>query len=257
MSSEKRIVRLQEDGGSDVARRLLASASEDEMPDDRYRTLVEWGAGAAAHADAAVVRTTRVTPLVKGLGVITLVAASVGIFAYGSSSLPAPSASEPSAAAGGTAAKPVEVGPAPTVADTTTPAPVVTLDDLPNAPSVVRASPSSATASRAGERPAEKKAATDEVSTAEQMKFIDRARTKLRQGDAHGALAVLDDYEKRFPAPAFKAEATVLRVSSLAKVGDRAAAKRLGEAFLNAHPSELYSRRVEAIVRSLDQDGTP
>ena len=97
-----------------------------------------------------------------------------------------------------------------------------------------------------------KKPVLDEVSLGEQMAFIDSARTRLRQGDPRAALTVLDEYKRRYPEPAFREEATVLRVSALAKAGDVAEARRLGEAFLSTHPAELYSRRVEGIVRSLE-----
>jgi hypothetical protein len=109
--------------------------------------------------------------------------------------------------------------------------------------------PSVRPASTTGPRPL----AEDDASFAEQMKLIDAARTKLRRDDPRGALAVLDDYERRFVVLAFKEEATVLRVSALAKAGDRAQARRIGEAFLSAQPSEIYRRRVEAVVRALDE----
>jgi hypothetical protein len=259
MSSEERLVRLREDGGgSNIERRLLASVADDEMPEENYRALLKWGAGLGAISAAPPAETASKLTLAKGLGVLALTAASIGVFGYVTASTTPPAApssdvdgmSKASATGAAVAAGPSEPS-APTSADAI---PVVSLDELPSAPVAMSPPPNAAPARSAETRPL----VDDDVSFTEQMKLIDSARTMLRQDNPRGALAVLDEYDRRFPMPAFKEEATVLRVSSLAKAGDRAHAKRIGEAFLSAHPSELYSRRVEAVVRALDaQEGTP
>jgi hypothetical protein len=244
MSSEKHMTRLQEAGGTDIERRLLASAADDEMPEEKFRALVQWGAGAATAAAATPTETAWKLPLVKGLGLLALAAASVGVFDYVSTHRSGP-ASEPQEISKPAAADAPEAQPAPSPADVAEVVPVMTANELPSAPI---AAPSPATPTR----PVAKKPALDDVSLAEQMTFIDSARTRLRQGDPRGALTMLDEYQRRYPQPAFREEATVLRVSAHAKAGDVAEAKRLGSAFLSTHPAELYSRRVEAIVRSLE-----
>ncbi|MDF2694666.1 MAG: hypothetical protein K0S65_3049 [Labilithrix sp.] len=240
---------LREAGGTEIERRLLASAAEDVMPAAKHRALVEWSARAASTA----VRTTSAGPawkpaLVKGLGLAALAAASLVVFDHlsvpsgasrGGGSAPREIASQAALATSAEThgAVPATLpGASPEVGATVTP------DQLPSAPVAVPA------------RPAPKKAAANDVSLGEQMKFIDSARTRLRQDDPRGALSVLDEYARKYPEASFREEATVLRVSALAKAGNVAEARKLGSAFLNTHPAELYSQRVEAIVRSLDSE---
>ncbi|MDF2693767.1 MAG: hypothetical protein K0S65_2150 [Labilithrix sp.] len=254
MSSEEHSDRLLKAGGSDIERKLLASAVDDEMPEEKFQALIKYGAGAAMVSAAGPTEPTWKLSLAKGLGLLALTAASVGAFHYVSSK-PEPSSApiRDSRGASGTTTASSRVEAESSKAHSAASIPVVSLHELPSAPSVVASAAIAAPA-----RSAEKPSAPDDLSFTEQMKLIDSARTRLRQDDPRGALAVLDEYDRRFSAPAFKEEATVLRVSSLAKAGDRAQAKRIGEAFLNAHPSELYSRRVEAIVRALsEQEQTP
>jgi len=250
--------RLRDDAGSDIERRLLASAADDEMPEDKYRALVKSGAELAAAPKVAPARSTWKLTLTKGLGLLALGAVSIGVVGYAATTsepLEAPTSAVeemPNAAVTGEAAddRPSVTPGSPPV----DPIPVLSLDQLPSARAASGSSAKPATTPAAVTHPL----ADEDASFAEQMKLIDAARTRLRRDDPRGALAVLDDYERRFRQPAFKEEATVLRVSSLAKAGDRAQARRVGDAFLSAHPSEIYRRRVEAVVRALDeQGGTP
>lgn len=246
MSSEKDMMRLQDAGGSEIERRLLASVADDAMPEEKYRALLRWSEGAVAAARATPSRPAWKLSLLnglKGFGLLALAVASVGALVVTSSSsssarkapseapqtLATTAAIPPSDGALLNAAPPVDAI-VPVVPDV----PVLTPNQLPSAPT------------------AAPRAHGPDVSLGEQMKFIDAARTRLRQDDASGALSVLDDYARRYSEPAFREEATVLRVSAHAKAGDVAEAKRLGGAFLNTHPAELYSRRVEAILRSLE-----
>lgn len=250
MSSEKHMTRLRDAGGTEIERRLLASAADDEMPEEKFRALVQWGAAVAPTEAAPAAEPAWKLPLVKGLGVLALAAASVGAFDYVSSRSSGPAGelhdvSKAVSVSVGDGADPLEVPPAPSPAGSVEAVPVVSAADLPSAPAAV---PSATPPARS----IAKKPVLDEVSLGEQMAFIDSARTRLRQGDPRAALTVLDEYKRRYPEPAFREEATVLRVSALAKAGDVVEARRLGEAFLGTHPAELYSRRVEGIVRSLE-----
>ena len=251
------MARLRDDGGSDVERRLLASAADDEMPEERYRALVKWGAEFTPASAPPVTPTWKLT-IVKGLGLLVLTAISVGVAerVAGGPEAPAapPSDVHETSNAGATGAALAGGASTALAPSSSAPIPVVSLDELPSAPAPMPSSASSET-KRA---PKARASADRDASFAEQMRLIDSARSKLRRDDPRGTLAVLDEYERRFPRPAFEEEATVLRVSALAKAGDRAQARRIGETFLRAHPSELYSRRVEAVVRALDeQEATP
>jgi TolA-binding protein len=111
-------------------------------------------------------------------------------------------------------------------------------------------SPADLPAATAAEPPplhAPKSAAHDET-LASQIALFDRARTALDGGDAEGALVLLDDYERRFPGGTFTQEAQVLRVQALLRKGNRAAATRAGERFLQAHPTSPHAARVRAML---------
>ncbi len=255
MSSKKDMPRLQQGGGTEIEQRLLASAADDEMPEEKYRALVRWSAGVATAQGATTAATAWKLPLLKGVGLLALVAASVGVVDHLSAhrSVPVSGPQGPSKAGSANVADRADTPttlPAPLPVDTVEAVPVVTANELPSAPV---GTPSPARPARS----VAKKPVADDVSLAEQMAFIDSARTRLRQGEPRDALRVLDDYGRRYPEPAFREEATVLRVSAHAKAGDVVEARRLGSAFLSTHPAELYSRRVEAIVRSLEPQENP
>jgi hypothetical protein len=88
----------------------------------------------------------------------------------------------------------------------------------------------------------------DADTLAEEIVLFDRARAALERGDAASALPLLDEYESRYRTGAFAEEAEVLRVRALMHQGDRAAATRVGERFLAAHPTSPHAARVRAIL---------
>ncbi len=80
---------------------------------------------------------------------------------------------------------------------------------------------------------------------------LEAARAALQTNDPTRALTALDDYGSAFPRGVLAPEATVLRVEALARRGgaaDRAAAQRLGEAFLREHPASPLCERVRILV---------
>jgi hypothetical protein len=81
-----------------------------------------------------------------------------------------------------------------------------------------------------------------------ELAALDKARRALASGDAALALARLDEYNKTFPKPRLKAEATVLRIEALAKSGSMPAATRLGREFLKRNPNGPYARRVTSLI---------
>src|SRR5689334_419383 len=86
MSPEKELPSLRDAGGTEIERRLLASASEDAIPEARYRALVEWSAGAASTAVRATPAGSTWKPaMIKGLGLLALAASGLGVFEYLSS----------------------------------------------------------------------------------------------------------------------------------------------------------------------------
>jgi hypothetical protein len=61
-------------------------------------------------------------------------------------------------------------------------------------------------------------------------------------------LSILDDYGQRFPRAAMAPEATIVRIEALIAAGDRAAAKRIADAFLSAHAQSPYATRIRSLV---------
>jgi len=90
--------------------------------------------------------------------------------------------------------------------------------------------------------------ATGDSSLSEEIAAFDKARGALDAGDADRALALVDAYEKRFPAGTFVQEAEVLRVQALTRKGDAAGARRVGQRFLAAHPTSPHAARIRAIL---------
>jgi hypothetical protein len=71
---------------------------------------------------------------------------------------------------------------------------------------------------------------TDEVAA------LDQARSALAAGNGPEALRLLEAYRTGFPRQQLEAEATVMRVEALIRMGDRAQASRVADAFVASHP---------------------
>jgi hypothetical protein len=85
-------------------------------------------------------------------------------------------------------------------------------------------------------------------SVHEELVVLGRARAVLNSGDAARALSILDTYDARFPHAAMAQEATVLRIESLARMGDAEAARRVGDAFIKENPDTPYAARIRAVI---------
>jgi hypothetical protein len=81
-----------------------------------------------------------------------------------------------------------------------------------------------------------------------ELASLDQARAALAAGDAPRALSLLDAYRASFPRASMTQEATVLRIEALARAGAAAAARRVGTAFLEAHPGTPYAARVRSLI---------
>jgi hypothetical protein len=119
-------------------------------------------------------------------------------------------------------------------------APVLSVDALPTAETPKAAVPS-------------RSPAHEEDALSLELSAIESARAALGRRDYSRALRLLDEYAKRFPKAHLTAEATVLRIEALTARGDKAAATRIGKAFLSRDPNGPYARR----VRSLLGDAAP
>ncbi|HEY3496398.1 MAG TPA: tetratricopeptide repeat protein [Polyangiaceae bacterium] len=229
---------LIEEGVNPFETELLRAGRRDAIPSSsRQRILTGLGIGGgllAATTIASGVKATSAKGLLSTLGLgatvgaVGAVAVWAGVTALTPDQLPAPaskiSVSQPAAQA------------------VAAPAPVP--DPEPAAePEAVVLEPKQSAKSVA---PSRGTAASD--SLALELTAIEEARRALRSGDYALALRLLDDYTRRFSKRHLDSEATVLRIETLAKKGDRAAAARLGKSFLAGHPNGPYARRVRSLV---------
>jgi outer membrane protein assembly factor BamD (BamD/ComL family) len=83
-----------------------------------------------------------------------------------------------------------------------------------------------------------------------ELGVLDMARSKLADGDAKGALVVLDEYSRTYPRGRLGLEAEVLRIDALSRAGETGAAKKRAEAFVKKHPKSVLAPRVR---RYLDE----
>ena len=85
----------------------------------------------------------------------------------------------------------------------------------------------------------------------QQAELLDRARARIASGDPGSAMALLDDYDRRFAGAPLAEESLLLRVEALARRGDRSGASSLGGQFLKAYPASVHADRVRALLHAL------
>jgi len=86
------------------------------------------------------------------------------------------------------------------------------------------------------------------VALSEELGALDSARSMLASGDASGALARLDNYNKAFPKGRLQLEAEVLRIDALMKSGQQDLAKKRAQTFLAKHPNSVLAPRVRGFL---------
>jgi hypothetical protein len=121
----------------------------------------------------------------------------------------------------------------------------------PEAPSPATRNVSVASASPAGERPAESTRPpiiAHPPSLTDELVALDSAKRLLDQGDSTGVLIALDRYARDFPAGRLQPEALALRAEALERHGDHALAMHLYERLVREYPDSPLCERVRAIV---------
>lgn len=88
----------------------------------------------------------------------------------------------------------------------------------------------------------------DKSTLGDETKALDGARAALAEGRAAQALTGLDAYGAKWPAGALRAEAALLRVDALLRLGNRAAAEREANALISAAPSSRYATRARTLL---------
>jgi hypothetical protein len=143
--------------------------------------------------------------------------------------------------------------PAPVVAPSVTTTPAVAAPPaavVPAAPAIAPAIEPPAPASRPAHRARVAPAAHTEAAVApvnhlaEETALLASANAELRRGDARRALALLDDYDRRYPAGVLREEVLATRVIARCQQSPDRAARRAAEAFLARHPASPLASRV-------------
>ncbi|HEY3449234.1 MAG TPA: hypothetical protein VGK67_22960 [Myxococcales bacterium] len=103
--------------------------------------------------------------------------------------------------------------------------------------------PSPAVAAPAPAAPA---AQASESQLAEELRLMSQAQQKLRDGDAAGALALLDEHVSSFPRGALSEERAAARVQALCALGRVPEARSESVEFLADHPRSPYAAKVRS-----------
>lgn len=97
--------------------------------------------------------------------------------------------------------------------------------------------------------PATSPSVADTSSTLE-LEALARVRRALSAHESARALAMLDDFTRRFPASRVAEEAAVLRIETLRALGRSSEAQTLARKFLRERPSSIYGAKVSAMTSS-------
>jgi outer membrane protein assembly factor BamD (BamD/ComL family) len=84
------------------------------------------------------------------------------------------------------------------------------------------------------------------ASLTRELAALDGARLALSDGDARGAMAQLEAYQRNFPRGRLALEAEVLRIDALAKIGRATEARQHAQTFVRLHPNSVLATRVRA-----------
>jgi hypothetical protein len=114
-------------------------------------------------------------------------------------------------------------------------------------PALPSEAPKSAPSSRRGTTSAPSTSA-DAASIAREIALLDEARTLVARGQSSAALGALSNYRKEFSRGVLRQEATLLQIEALAKSGNLAAAREIGQRFLREHPRTPHEKRVRALL---------
>lgn len=77
---------------------------------------------------------------------------------------------------------------------------------------------------------------------------MERARTALRSGNGAQALELLDRHARERSGTALEAEATLLRIETLAALGRRSEASELAARFVRESPNSALGDRAKSFI---------
>ena len=226
------------------ARLIRAGIRETPAPGSLQKTLLGLGLGASALGTASSVGALGLTKagasitaaaLVKWAGIgaaagLVLAATSHGVYRV-SRTAPAPVGSHSAPLREPTRAP--ELAPSARVSE---PSPVGTASSL---------TPSAAPARSVQSVP---ESAEPDSPLAAEIAFVDGARVAYQRGEAGGALARLDGYERFFPHQRLLPEVLYLRMQSLRQKGETVRAKELAERLVRDFPNNPHASSAKALL---------
>jgi hypothetical protein len=252
-------VRLLDEGGSGLLRALLSAAREEQPPGAALRhTLTAVGVGAALTAHGASAASAAGTARAVGgaalgsakgaakstlvvvvkwlsIGALTGGVASSALYAVSGALTPPPARVAPSAAAEPALA--VSPGPPPAAAR------VADVPEIPAPPAVVTP-PAPQAAVPAPSQPE----ADPGAPLSAEVAALDSVRQAVKLADAPRALALLSDYEARFPDGRMLPEALYLRLEAFTMKGDKSDAEAVARRILRVYPSSPHAARARAVL---------
>ena len=83
----------------------------------------------------------------------------------------------------------------------------------------------------------------------DELGALKRASSALNAGDTRGALAALDQYDHVLKGTKMRAEATLLRIETLARAGQAGAASELAQRFVAQNPESPLVDRARSFVQ--------
>jgi hypothetical protein len=236
--------RWTEEGASPAESSLLEASRAERAPDEaRARALRVLGVAGVVTATSATATTA--TASVAGLATWTkLVGLAVIV---GGATVGGVYAARERQAAPAAASRAVL---APSAVSSAPPRDMAPADDsaaaAPPAPPADTQAPRAARPSSGAVRSARPTPSDERLS--EEVAALERAHQALAAHQADAAIRELDRYAASFPHGALASEAVVLRVQALVERGDRAAAKKLADAYSSGHPESPFARRLQVLV---------
>jgi hypothetical protein len=85
-------------------------------------------------------------------------------------------------------------------------------------------------------------------SLSDEVETLDRASAALSEGDPNRSMRILEEYDHVLHGTRLVAEATLLRIEALARLGRTSAASELARRFIDASPGNALAERARAFV---------
>jgi hypothetical protein len=101
----------------------------------------------------------------------------------------------------------------------------------------------------AAKPPFAKRRSPDLDTQASELRLLQRARAAVASAEFATALALIADYERRFPEGRLREESEALRVKSLTGLGRSAQARRAADGFRKQFPRSVLLRRIEETAK--------